>query len=87
MIYYYYIAGKSRYAMVLECRNTSNTCQNLMRTHKCALNFITDERENFREAVRLGFPGPYIFALAQNMSAVFVKRDHPEESRVISVRL
>lgn len=54
----YYIAGKDRYAMVLECRNTSNTCQNLLRTHKCALNFITDERETFKEAVRLGYPGP-----------------------------
>ncbi|MCF0129950.1 MAG: hypothetical protein HUJ70_15300 [Pseudobutyrivibrio sp.] len=54
----YYIAGKERYAMVLECRNTSNTCQNLMRTHKCAINFIPDDRETFKEAVRLGFPGP-----------------------------
>ncbi|MCF0146696.1 MAG: hypothetical protein HUJ73_08945 [Eubacterium sp.] len=54
----YYIAGKSRYAMVLECRNTSNTCMNLLRTKKCALNFITDEKETFKEAVRLGFPGP-----------------------------
>ena len=54
----YYIAGKSRYAMLLECRNTSNTCQNILRTHKCAINFITDSRENFKEAVRLGFPGP-----------------------------
>lgn len=54
----YYIAGKDRYAMVLECRNTSNTCQNLLRTHKCALNFITDDPKTFKEAVRLGFPGP-----------------------------
>ena len=54
----YYIAGKDRYAMVLECRNTSNTCQNILRTHKCALNFITDEKKYFKEAVRLGFPGP-----------------------------
>ena len=44
--------------MLLECRNTSNTCANIMRTHKCALNFITDERVYFKEAVRLGFPGP-----------------------------
>lgn len=58
LVFPYYIAGKSRYAMLLECRNTSNTCQNIMRTHKCALNFITDEKENFKEAVRLGFPGP-----------------------------
>lgn len=54
----YYIAGKDRYAMLLECRNTSNTCANLLRTHKCALNFIPDDRESFKEAVRLGFPGP-----------------------------
>lgn len=54
----YYIAGKSRYAMVLECRNNSNTGMNILRTHKCALNFITDERKTFREAVRLGYPGP-----------------------------
>ena len=54
----YYIAGKDRYAMLLECRNTSNTCMNLLRTGKCALNFITDEKETFKEAVRLGFPGP-----------------------------
>ena len=53
----YYIAGKGYYAMVLECRNSSNTAQNLLRTGKCALNFITDERKYFKEAVRLGFPG------------------------------
>ncbi|MCQ2505970.1 MAG: hypothetical protein MJ113_02195 [Lachnospiraceae bacterium] len=54
----YYIAGKDRYAMLLECRNTSNTCQNVMRTHKCAINFITDDKASFKEAVRLGYPGP-----------------------------
>lgn len=54
----YYIAGKARYAMLLECRNTSNTAMNLLRTGKCAINFITDEKETFKEAVRLGFPGP-----------------------------
>ena len=54
----YYIAGKDRYAMVLECRNTSNTCMNILRTKKCALNFINDDKATFKEAVRLGFPGP-----------------------------
>ncbi|MBR0137845.1 MAG: hypothetical protein IJM15_05495 [Erysipelotrichaceae bacterium] len=54
----YYIAGKQRYAMVLECRNTSNTAMNILRNHKCAINFITDDRKFFKEAVRLGFPGP-----------------------------
>lgn len=53
----YYVAGKDYYAMILECRNSSNTAQNLLRTKKCTLNFITDEREYFKEAVRLGFPG------------------------------
>ena len=53
----YYIAGKNFYAMILECRNSSNTCKNLLKTGKCALNFITDEKKYFKEAVRLGFPG------------------------------
>ena len=53
----YYIAGKDYYAMILECRNSSNTAQNILRTKKCSLNFITDDRKYFKEAVRLGFPG------------------------------
>ena len=53
----YYIAGKDYYAMVLECRNSSNTAQNILRTKKCAINFIPDKRQYFKEAVRLGFPG------------------------------
>lgn len=53
----YYIAGKAYYAMLLECRNSSNTAQNLLRTGVCALNFITDGKADFQEAVRLGFPG------------------------------
>lgn len=53
----YYIAGKDYYAMILECRNSSNTAQNILRTKKCSLNFITDEKKYFKEAVRLGFPG------------------------------
>ncbi|MBQ7761331.1 MAG: hypothetical protein IJ400_04675 [Clostridia bacterium] len=53
----YYIAGKDYYAMILECRNSSNTAQNILRTKKCTLNFITDEKKYFKEAVRLGFPG------------------------------
>ena len=43
--------------MILECRNSSNTAQNILRTKKCALNFIPDKRKYFKEAVRLGFPG------------------------------
>ena len=53
----YYIAGKDYYAMLLECRNSSNTAQNILRTKKCTLSFIPDDRKYFKEAVRLGFPG------------------------------
>lgn len=53
----YYIAGKDYYAMILEVRNSSNTAQNILRTGKVALNFITDDKKYFKEAVRLGFPG------------------------------
>ncbi|MDE5721613.1 MAG: hypothetical protein K2I30_02580 [Clostridia bacterium] len=53
----YYVAGKDYYAMILECRNSSNTAQNILRGSKVSLNFITDEKKYFREAVRLGFPG------------------------------
>lgn len=53
----YYIAGKDYYAMLLECRNSSNTAQNLLRSGVCALNFIEDSKSDLKEAVRLGFPG------------------------------
>ncbi len=53
----YYIAGKDYYAMILECRNSSNTAQNILRGSKVSLNFITDSKKYFVEAVRLGFPG------------------------------
>src|SRR5574344_618723 len=52
----YYIAGKDYYAMILECRNSSNTCKGILRTGKCSLNFIPDNKKYFKEAVRLGFP-------------------------------
>lgn len=57
LVFPYYIAGKDYYAMILECRNSSNTAQNILRTGKCALNFIKDDRKSFKELVRLGFPG------------------------------
>jgi flavin reductase (DIM6/NTAB) family NADH-FMN oxidoreductase RutF len=53
----YYIAGKDCYAMLLCCRNNSNTTKGLLRTGRCSLNFIPDKRKYFKEAVRLGFPG------------------------------
>ena len=53
----YYIAGHDYYAMVLCCRNSSNTAKNILRTGKCSINFIEDKRKYFKEAVRLGYPG------------------------------
>ena len=53
----YYVAGKDFYAMLLSCRNSSNTAQNILRNGKCALNFITDEKKYFHEAVKLSWPG------------------------------
>lgn len=53
----YYVAGKDYYAMLLCCRNSSNTAQNILRNGKCALNFITDEKKYFKEAVKLSWPG------------------------------
>ena len=53
----YYVAGKDYYAMLLSCRNSSNTAQNILKTGKCAINFITDEPKYFKEAVKLSWPG------------------------------
>ena len=53
----YYIAGKGYYAMILQCRNTSNTCKGILRHGKCTINFLSFSKKNFAEHVRLGFPG------------------------------
>ncbi len=82
----YYIAGKERYAMLLECRNTSNTCRNILNTGKCAINFIPDDKKSFREAVRLGFPGPSedkMPDLAFEMEDGITDPDDPDRPQVI----
>ena len=53
----YYVAGKDYYAMLLSCRNSSNTAQNILENGKCALNFIDDKPSTFKEAVKLSWPG------------------------------
>ena len=53
----YYVAGKDFYAMLLCCRNSSNTAQNILRNGKCAINFIDDNPKSFKEAVKLSWPG------------------------------
>ena len=57
LIFPYYIAGKGYYAMVLECRNSSNTAKGLLRTGKCTINFLPYTKKNFEQHVNLGFPG------------------------------
>ncbi len=53
----YYVAGRDYYAMLLNARNSSNTAQNILRDGHCAINFITDDRKWFKEAVKLSWPG------------------------------
>ncbi|MBQ7879086.1 MAG: flavin reductase [Clostridia bacterium] len=53
----YYVAGKDFYAMLLSCRNSSNTAQNILKNGKCAINFIDDNPKSFKEAVKLSWPG------------------------------
>ncbi len=81
----YYVAGKDFYAMLLSCRNSSNTAQNILRTGKCAINFIDDDPKKFKEAVKLSWPGDKPeekmpkcnFKLEQSM----VEEENPEDKR------
>ena len=83
LIFPYYIAGKDYYAMVLECRNSSNTCKGLLRTGKCTINFMPYNKKIFKECVRLGFPGDtpkekmkdFKFTMIDGESS----KDYPEE--------
>ena len=43
----YYVAGKTYYAMILECRNSSNTAQHILSGSTVALNFFTTPKEIF----------------------------------------
>lgn len=77
LVFPYYIAGKDFYAMVLECRNTSNTAKGILKYGKCSINFLPYSKKNFKEHVRLGFPGDtreekmkdFKFHLSDGMSA------------------
>ncbi len=81
----YYIAGKDYYAMLLECRNSSNTAQNILKRGKCAINFITDEPKYFKECVKLSWPGDKPeekmpkcnFKLEKSQ----IEEEHPEDKR------
>jgi flavin reductase (DIM6/NTAB) family NADH-FMN oxidoreductase RutF len=53
----FHIAERDYYSMMLLARSDSNTAINILRSKKCALNFISDDRKYIKECVRLGFPG------------------------------
>ncbi len=57
LVFPYYIAGKDSYAMILEVRNSSNTCKHLLKRGKCTINFLPYTKKIMKEVVRLGFPG------------------------------
>lgn len=81
----YYVAGKDYYAMLLCCRNSSNTAQNILRNGKCAISFITDEPKTFKETVKLSWPGDKPedkmpnchFRLEKSM----IEEENPEDKR------
>ena len=81
----YYVAGKDYYAMLLCCRNSSNTAQNILRNGKCTLNFIDDNPKTFKEAVKLSWPGDKPsdkmpkckFKLEKSM----IEEENPEDKR------
>ncbi len=83
LVFPYYIAGKDYYAMILECRNSSNTCKGLLRHGKCTINFLPYSKKTFKEHVRLGFPGDtreekmktFKYHLEDGLSSL----DHPNE--------
>ena len=49
LVFPYYIAGKDYYAMVLECRNSSNTCKGILRHGKCTINFLPYSKKGFKQ--------------------------------------
>lgn len=81
----YYVAGKDYYAMLLSCRNSSNTAQNILRNGKCTLNFISDSPKDFKECVKLSWPGDKPeekmpkckFRLEKSM----IEEENPEDKR------
>ncbi|MCR5332453.1 MAG: hypothetical protein K6E11_00275 [Bacilli bacterium] len=83
LIFPYYIAGKDYYAMVLECRNTSNTAKGLLRHGKCTINFLPFTKSNFAQHVDLGFPGDTPEEKMKNFKFTCVdsksQEEHPNE--------
>ena len=69
LVFPYYIAGKDYYAMLLECRNTSNTAKGILRHGKCTINFMPFSKKNFEAHVLMGFPGDTPSEKMKNLEA------------------
>ena len=57
LVFPYYIGYKDYFAVLLQSRNTSNTCRGLLTHGKCSINFMPDDKKYFKGIVKLGFPG------------------------------
>ena len=57
LVFPYYVGYREYHAMLLECRNSSNTCKSLLKYGKCSINFMPDDKKTFKNIVALGFPG------------------------------
>ena len=79
LVFPYYIAGKEFYAMLLECRNTSNTAKGLLRHGKCTINFMPFSKKNFEAHVLMGFPGDTPEEKMKNLTAFHPVKSKSEE--------
>ena len=57
LVFPYYIGYREYYAVLLQCRNSSNTCKHILKNGKCSINFMPDDKKYFKGIVALGFPG------------------------------
>ena len=57
LVFPYYIGYREYFAMLLQSRNTSNTCKHLLKNGKCSINFMPDDKKYFKGIVALGYPG------------------------------
>lgn len=75
----YYVAEKDYYAMLLCCRNSSNTLQNILRTGKCALNFIDDNTKTGMPSASLFLCVGEILTLAERTLFGFAAKKNLKE--------
>ena len=57
LVFPYYIGYREYFAVLLQTRNSSNTCKHLLKNGKCSINFMPDDKKYFKGIVQLGFPG------------------------------